>query len=64
MSFRDEGHPKPHRSGTHPERTIYPNLLWGLALTVAGAVRCLDISHTPMAKKFCCLVPIMDEGES
>jgi len=51
---------KPRLTKTHPEHTIYPYLLRGLAITEANAVWCSDITYIPMHKGFCYLVAIMD----
>jgi len=51
---------EPRTSKKHPEHTIYPYLLKGLAITRPNQVWCTDISYIPMRRGFLCLVAIMD----
>ncbi len=51
---------KPNTSKAHPDHTVYPYLLRGLAIERANQVWCADITYIPMAKGFVYLVAVMD----
>lgn len=52
--------PKRRLSKAHPGHMIYPYLLRGMDIDVAGLVWCSDITYLPMARGSCYLVAIMD----
>lgn len=52
--------PGPRTSRPHPEHTVYPYLLRGLAIERPDQVWCSDITYIPMAVGFMYLVVIMD----
>lgn len=52
--------PKRKLSKPHPGHKVYPYLLRGMDVTVAGQVWCADITYLPMARGFCYLVAVMD----
>jgi putative transposase len=51
---------KPNTSKPHPEHTIYPYLLRGMAIDKPNKVWCADITYIPMRRGFLYLVAIMD----
>ena len=51
---------KPNTSRRHPEHTVYPYLLRGLAIDRSNQVWCADITYIPLAKGFVYLVAVMD----
>jgi len=51
---------KPNTSKSHPEHTIYPYLLRGMAIDKPNKVWCADITYIPMRRGFLYLVAIMD----
>lgn len=51
---------KPNTSKPHPEHTIYPYLLRGIAIQEPNQVWCADVTYLPMKKGFLYLVAVMD----
>jgi putative transposase len=53
-------YPKPRTSRPHPQHTVYPYLLRGLAINRTNQVWATDITFIPMAHGYMYLVAIMD----
>jgi putative transposase len=53
-------YPKPDTSRAHPDHTVYPYLLRGLAIERPNQVWCADITYVPMAKGFVYVMAVMD----
>lgn len=53
-------YPKPDTSRSHPDHTVYPYLLRGLAIERPNQVWCADITYVPMARGFVYVVAVMD----
>jgi putative transposase len=51
---------RPDTSRSHPDHTVYPYLLRGLAIERPNQVWCADITYIPMARGFVYLVAVMD----
>jgi putative transposase len=53
-------YPKPDTSRAHPDHTVYPYLLRGLAIERPNQVWCADITYVPMARGFVYVMAVMD----
>jgi len=51
---------RPNTSRKHPENTVFPYLLRGLAITRANQVWAMDITYIPMRKGFVYLAAVLD----
>lgn len=51
---------KPNTSKRHPQHTIYPYLLRGLAIDTANKAWAMDITYIPMARGFVYLAAVLD----
>lgn len=51
---------RPRTSVPHPQRSVYPYLLRGMAITRPNQVWCADITYIPMRRGFLYLVAVMD----
>jgi putative transposase len=51
---------RPNTSRRHPDHSVYPYLLRGLAIERPNQVWCADITYIPLAKGFVSLIAVMD----